>query len=166
MAQPIITLNYRQAIDAHTKGLFEQNVFNYSYEEFLLKSQAYNPAGELHSFTELKKKDGRANSLHYKCSFAVGGFVSLLDNSVPGYVDAMEQPVRFDTFKFELLESHTADKLLHKLALHYVTAPLRLLEILGDQLLLSKSITALPGVAMDTFMVRLQPGISIVSYLD
>jgi hypothetical protein len=35
------------------------------------------------TFAALKAKDGRANSLHYKAGFAIGGIVERLQNKIP-----------------------------------------------------------------------------------
>ena len=69
-----IKLVYKQLIDETTVSSFEKAIFQTSYQEFLLKSEAYNPDRKLKTFSKIKANDGRANSLHYKLSFAVGHF--------------------------------------------------------------------------------------------
>lgn len=80
----------------------------------LLKSQAYNPEGKIKTFSELKAADGRANSLHYKTGFAVGGFISLLKNQILFLQDAAGKTILFYTFRFEVLESDITNKSAHK----------------------------------------------------
>ncbi len=47
MAKALVKLSYKQVIDAASDGNFERNVFHSTYQEFLLKSQAYNMEGSL-----------------------------------------------------------------------------------------------------------------------
>ena len=68
MKSALIKLAFKQVIDSTPVTIFEKNVLNNSYNEFLLKSQAYNPEGRFKTFTEMADADGRANSLHYKCA--------------------------------------------------------------------------------------------------
>lgn len=41
MKHALIKLAYRQVIDEQSKSNFEKNIFNASYNEFLLKPQTY-----------------------------------------------------------------------------------------------------------------------------
>ena len=72
MSKAQVKIVYRQVIDESCSSGFEKAVFQASYEEFLLKSQAYNQEGKFKTFSKIKANDGRANSLHYKLSFSVG----------------------------------------------------------------------------------------------
>ena len=51
MGRALIKLIYKQVIDASSTGDFERNVFNATYHEFKLKSQAYNMEGKFKTFT-------------------------------------------------------------------------------------------------------------------
>ena len=42
MSKALIKITYRQVIDAASTGNLERNILSASYNEFLLKSQAYN----------------------------------------------------------------------------------------------------------------------------
>lgn len=166
MSKPLIKISYRQVIDRNNESLFEQNVFNASYAEFLMKSQAYNMEGKYKTFTQLKAADGRANSLHYKSGFAVGGFIETLNKKIPSLQDASGQAILFDTWRFELIESDITDKFSHKLAIHYITGTLTLLESFGDNLLLAygdKTAQLTEGIE-DSFILKLMPGVSVISY--
>src|SRR5450432_793477 len=121
MQKAIIQLTYRQIIDGSSQTDFEKKVLHFSYEEYKMKSQAYNTDGTIATFTALKEKDGRANSLHYKSGFAIGDLVGGLKNKIPFLQDALGQPVEFDTYKFELIESDITNRLTHKVAIHYIT---------------------------------------------
>lgn len=158
-----IKLVYRQVIDESSESGFEKAIFMASYQEFLLKSQAYNTEGKLKTFTSLKMHDGRANSLHYKLSFAVGHFIAYLNNKMPHIKDNMGNKLSFDTAKFELIESHMEDISLHKIAINYETGTLYLIELFGEYILLAED--NLPeNEPIDTFVLRMQPNLSIVSY--
>ena len=71
MSKATIKLAYRQVIDASSKSSFEKNVFNASYSEFLIKSQAYNLERKYKTFSEMKAALERTNSLHYNSGFVI-----------------------------------------------------------------------------------------------
>lgn len=164
MPKAIIKVACTQIIDAGTTHSFEKNISRLSYEEYCMKQQAYNMDGSIHTFTALKAKDGRANSLHYKSGFAVAGLIESLGKKISIMQDDMEQPFAFDVYRFEVMESDITDAAKHKVAVHYISAELVLFEIIGNYLLLSKDNQWQEGQAAETFLLKIQPGISVVSY--
>ncbi|MBB3056746.1 hypothetical protein [Mucilaginibacter gotjawali] len=158
-----IKLVYKQEIGEKTESDFEKAIFKASYHEFLLKSQAYNPGRRFKTFKEMQEADGRANSLHYKLSFSVLYFISQLNNTMPVIKDNLGNKLCFETPRFELIASHTEDISQHKVAVYYETGTLTLLEFMGEYLLLSYSNKA-ENEAMGTFVVKIQPNLSILNY--
>ena len=168
MPKALIKIAYRQVIDASTQNEFEKNILQFSYGEFKLKSQAYNPEGKFKTFSELKNNDGRANSLHYKSGFAVIGFLDALAKKIPFFEDTLGHSVLFNGYKFEVIESDITNKLMHKVSITYYTDTLALYEIIGDYLLLASVDKTLDeeNESTDTFMIKMQPGISVISYKE
>lgn len=160
-----IKLVYKQVIDAHSESAFEKAIIQASYQEFLLKSQAYNRDGKFKTFSRMKANDGRANSLHYKLSFSVLHFIEQLDNKIPLLKDNLGNKLAFETAAFELIESHTEDMQLHKVAINYQTETLMLIDFMGEYLLLTKDI---PGGSepANTFVIKMQPDLSIATYQE
>ena len=163
MCKAKVRIVYRQIIEESSESGFEKAIFQASYQEFLLKSQAYNQQGKFKTFSKIKANDGRANSLHYKLSFAVGQFISQLNNKIPVIKDNLGSKITFDVANFELIESHIEDISLHKVAINYETGLLFLIEIMGEYLLLAQD-NLRENEAIETFVLRMQPGLSIVSY--
>ena len=168
MLKAFIKLAYRQVINASSQTGFERNVLHFSYEEFKMKSQAYNPEGKFKTFTELKAHDGRANSLHYKSGFAVAGFIESLNKLIPVLTDSLGQKISFSTYKFEVIESDITNKLLHNVAITYYTDSMALYEIIGDSLLLAPADKVIDGEneSAETFMVKMQDGIAVSGYKE
>jgi hypothetical protein len=166
MPAALIKIAYRQIINAASQNAFEKNILNYSYNEFLLKSQVYNLEGKFKTFTELKANDGRANSLHYKSGFAVGGLIDRLNKKIPFLQDTLGQPVVFDTYKFEVIESDITNRLLHKVSITYITGVLTLFAAIGECLVLAAGdqLTATITEPVDSFSLKMQVNLSIVSY--
>ncbi|HTK21890.1 MAG TPA: hypothetical protein VL442_20375 [Mucilaginibacter sp.] len=163
MSKAKIKIVYRQVIDESCRSAFEKAIFQASYDEFLLKSQAYNQEGKFKTFSKIKANDGRANSLHYKLSFSVGHFIAQLNNKIPVIKDNRDNKIAFEVANFELIESHIDDLSLHKVAIHYESGLLSLIEIMGEYLLLAN--LDLPDhCPIDTFVLRMQPDLSIISY--
>ena len=158
-----IKLVYKQVIDERSESGFEKAIFHASYQEFLLKSQAYNIDRRFKTFSEMKVNDGRANSLHYKLSFSVLHFIEKLNNKMPVIKDNLGNKLSFETPWFELIESHTDEISFHQVAVHYQTAPLTLVEFMGEYLLLSADNKA-ENEPVDTFVVKMQPNLSVANY--
>ena len=165
MTKAIIKIVYKQTIAASSAiNDFEKACFHSSYEEFLMKSQAYNMDRKLDTFSELKANDGRANSLHYKTGFAVSGYISLLNNKIPQLQNSLGDAVLFDTYKFELIESSITDKSKHQFAIHYISDSLTLVDSFGDSLLLAYGDKRNEPIIEETFILKLQQNLSITSY--
>ena len=110
-----------------------------------------------------KANGGRANSLHYKQGFSIGHFIAQLNNKIPVIKDNRGNEISFEVANFELIESHIEDISLHKVAINYQTGLLLLIEIMGEYLLLADDNLPEHG-PVDTFVLRMQPDLSIVSY--
>jgi len=165
MAKALLTIAYRQILDASSQEDFAKGVLYFSYEEFKLKLQTYNPEGRWNTFTELKAADGRANSLHYKTGFAVTGLIQTLHNKIPVLKDTLGRQLLFETHQFELIESALDNKLQHQVAIHYFTPVLKLHAIIGEYLLLSYTDQE-DKIPADTFLLAMQPGVSISTYQE
>ncbi|WP_183575569.1 hypothetical protein HDF18_16810 [Mucilaginibacter sp. X5P1] len=163
MNKALIKLAYKQVIGSSSTGDFEKNVFNASYQEFLFKSQAYNMEGKFKTFSELKANDGRANSLHYKLSFAVGNFINRLNNRIPVLADNADNSLVFEVPKFELIESDITDKTKHQVAINYCTGILTLLDVIGEYMILAIGDVA-DSETFESFTLKMQPGLSVVFY--
>ncbi len=160
MAKAIIKLAFRQVIDNSSAGEFEKKVFRDSYAEFLLKVQAYNPGNQRNKFSEIVAADGRAHSLHYKCSFSVLHHIEALGQRIPGLADtAGRMNIPFEVPEFRLLESSVTDPALHKVAIIYLTGAFILVESFGEWLVLAKD-----NKATETFTIKIQPELSVISY--
>lgn len=136
---PIIHFTYRHVIDASRTSAFEKAAWQLSYEEFKLKAQAYNPESKWDSFTQLKAADGRAHSLHYKTGFAISGWMNALQQRNPFLRDTLDQPVPFDHYAVELIESSLSDPAQHRLAIRFISGPMQLHHVVGNVLVLSEA---------------------------
>ena len=162
-----IKISFRQIIDATSTGNFEKNILRVSYNEFVLKAQAYNHENKFKTFQQLAQNDGRANSLHYKSGFAIVQFIKALNNKMPCLEDSLGRPLVFSSHKFEILSSDLADSSQHKIAITYMTDTLTLYGNMGDYLLLANS-DYLPSAdkPVDTFVLKMQEGLAIFSYRE
>jgi hypothetical protein len=165
MKHAIIKLAYRQIIDAQSANSFEKYIFNASYNEFLLKSQAYNAEKKFSSFHEMVNNDGRANSLHYKLSFSVIGYVEALNKKIPKLTDNAGKNILFNEWQFELIDSDITNKAAHKVAINYYTNKITVIETLGEYMLLvadnrSESFDDIS----DSFILKMQDNLSITKF--
>ena len=158
-----IKLVYKQEINNQSESAFEKAIFRTTYEEFLLKSREFNLGGHLKTFSGKKENDDRANSLHYKLNFSVSPWITQLNNEIPLISDNLGNKLSFGTTQFELIESHIEDITMHKVAVYYETAPLTLVEFMGEYLLLAHGNKA-ENMLSETFVLKMQPNLSIVCY--
>lgn len=164
----LIKLTYQQLIDSSSEDSFEKAIFDSSYQEFLTKFQAYNKEERFVTFNELLEKDGRANSLHFKLTFASGHILDSLNKRIPNLRDQLGNQISFKFAELHLLDSSIEDQALHKVAIRYTTKVLILHEIIGDYLLLSvdKDFDWERDELRQTFMVKTQQGLSISAYCE
>jgi len=165
MEKVLIQLAYRQIINEQCKGNFEQNILLVSYNEFLLKSQAYNLDRRFNTFREIVNNDGRANSLHYKLSFPVLPFIEQLQKKIPLLKDNAGKNIVFDNWQFELIDSDVRHRSQHTIAINYYTDTITVIETLGEYMLLAAGDRSdnLTGIA-DCFVLKMQDGLSITKF--
>lgn len=161
---PRIRLAFRQVIDAGSaRTAFEKAVFSDTYHEFRVQIQTYNPDNAFTTWEQVRGAVPQASpTLPIRVGFSIGLYVGGLNNQVPGLADALDQPILFSDHQFELLESDLTDRSRHRVAITYLTDTLTWLDTIGRTLLLTAGDPATGPV--NTFMVAVQPGLSIVSY--
>jgi len=170
MRSALIKLGYKQTIDATMDGNWEQALVSASYNEFLLKSQSYNPERKYTTFQQMVANDGRANSLHYKCAFPISPYINMLKNDIPGLVDNMGVRIKFDTCQFTLVESDITTRFAHKFTLTYITGGLTLIDTMQDYMILvygnkTEELFSVPAKAIEnTYLLKMAPGLSVFSY--
>ena len=163
MNKAIVRITYRQSINSKSTSSFEKEVWEESYQEFLMQSQTYHEGGTLRSFSAMTEKNPKANSLHYKTGFSVGLFIKGLKNRIPVLTDTMNRGLRFTDHRFEILASDIGEKEKHEVAIYYTTESFILHDIIGDNLLLAP-IGGENYTGEECFLVKLQNDLSISSY--
>ena len=170
MAPAIITMAYRQIIDISSTTPFEKEVFNISYAEFLVQQQSFSKGQDLSSWSALREKFPKSYpALPFKVSFALAGLLQSLDKKIPGPEDSSgTRSLCFISHQFELIASDTKDRSAHKVALTYRTGEYTLLYTVGNFLLLAAGDVReeMKGKPVPTFLLRIEPGLSISTYYE
>ena len=166
MRKGLIKLAYRQIIDAGNKGNFERSVLEVSYEEFFMKSQAYNQENKFKTFKEMVANDGRANSLHYKSGFAIGNLIQRLNQKIPELEDTLGKSVNFEVHQFEIIDSDITNPAAHKVAITYTTGIFTYFGNMGKYMLLAEGdkLNQPPTEPVETFILKAREGLCIISY--
>jgi hypothetical protein len=160
-----IQFTYTQLITHEYNTVFEKNIFDDSYQEWLMQSQAYNDGGKLQTFEELIHFNPKANSLHYKVGFSVGLYIQALNSIIPSLKDnGGNYSLTFATCEFKIIRSSIKDKKQHVVALLYTSHEYQLLERFGEFLLLQKLTPDETTTENTTILVKIQPGFNIISY--
>ena len=168
MPKAIVQLTYRQVIDHNATGLFERTVFNQTFTEFTYKCQEYNPGGKYLSLTEMIANNPKANSLHYKVALSIFNTMKELNNIIPRLNNSLGiANIPFAGYEMRILESNPINQADHLLAIDYTTAAMPLLAIVNDYFLLASSVEKEETTsAYQTFMLRMQPALTISSYQE
>ena len=165
MVKSTIQLTYLQVIDHTATGHFERTVFNQSFNEFAIKCQEYNPGAIYFSLAAMIAANPKANSLHYKTALSIGGTMKGLNNMIPGLCDILgTKNILFEKFQFEIIGSNPFNQAEHTIAITYTTGYFHLLKIIDGLLLLaSESDNCVPDDFQQTFMLAMQPGLSVTA---
>lgn len=168
MKNALIRLSYRQIIDANAQTAFEKEIFNESYNEFMLQVQAYNREQQFSTWEQVKAANPKANSLHYKVGFSIGLFVRELQQRIPGLTDNQDSPILFAGHQFEIISSDLTSKAVHKVALIYTTGTLTLFGTVGEYLVLAAGdqLSETQQQPVPTFLLKLRSQLSIVDYMQ
>jgi len=157
-----IKIACRQIIDSRSSSDFEKKLFNDSFNEFYLQSQAYSEGGRLKTFQDLIGNNPKANSLHYKVGFSVGRYIAGLKNVIPGLRDSIGNPLPFENHEFQLLDSDISNKNAHTIAIIYTSDWFDLLAIAGSYLIVGNSRGHNGGIS--TLTIQLRENLSIVEW--
>jgi hypothetical protein len=159
MPKAHIRLAYRQLIDATATTPFEQQVFNATWSEFRIQQQSFSKGQPLFTWAEIRNTFPKSNpALPFKVSFSIAGIINGLDKKIPGLQDTLGiQTIPYLQHRFELIKSDVNDVSQHQVSITWISPEMALYEVIGDQLLLALE-------APQTFMLKMQPGLSIISY--
>ena len=159
MFKPLVKLAYRQFIDAHSPTAFEQKAFHATYSEFLIQRQSFSKGKELYTWESIRNTFPKSDpALPFKVGFAISGTINTLNHRIPGLHDALgNYSIPFSLYRFGLIASDAKDPSTHHISITYYTDAFTLLETIGDQLLLAQD-------PPHTLQLKMQPGLSIVSY--
>jgi hypothetical protein len=159
MPKPVIRLVYRQYIDATATTPFDQKIFNATWSEFLIQRQSFSKGLELYTWEDIRRTFPKSDpALPYKVGFSIAGTLNAQNGRIPGLPDTLgECSIPFECYRFQLVASDARDRSAHRITITYHTGDLTLLEALGDYLLLTQK-------PPQTLLLKLQPGLSIVSY--
>lgn len=167
MAIAQVKITYKKSIDSNAKTEFEKAVFKATYYQFLIKSRIYNVDNQFKTYTQILENDDRAVALNDKLSLAVKYLLDQSKNKMPGLKDTLGRKISFISQELELQESDLLDQSAHHINLIYHTGNLILHQIIGEYLLLSVPLKEQDcKEEASTFMLKLQPDISISSYQE
>lgn len=164
MQKRIIRLLYRKIIDASSEQVWDKYLFDATYTEFLMQSQFYNQEKKYNTYAELKNNVPDAEKLNFLVSASVIGYLKQLNETVPDILNHVGKHfLRFENYKFEIIDSDINKREKHRIAIEFVSKPLLWHDTIGSQLIVShpdaENIT--DGVLTETF--SLQPYLSIYS---
>ena len=163
MKKRIVRLCYRKIIDTASQKAWDKLVFESTYAEFLMQAQFYDQEKKYNSFAELLIHVPAAEKLHFLVSAAVTGYMRQLNEIVPDILNNLGKHfLRFNEYRFEIVNSDVKNKLAHQVSIFFFSEPLIWHDNVGDWMLISPAAVA-SGETVQTDMVRIQPFLSIYS---
>ncbi|WP_250255719.1 hypothetical protein [Chryseobacterium sp. Marseille-Q3244] len=159
-----IKLAFRIIIDQSSEMTWDRYVFEDTYFEYKIQHQAYDhPENPVKNYWELLQKNPAAKQIPFLLSGAASNYVSQLGGIIKSLPDVLGNTFfPFETFKLDLVSSHTEDASKHKIGLTFISPELFLIDIIDQKYLLSKETEKENG--FEIFMFPFHPQVSIVYY--
>lgn len=163
MKNRIIQLCYRKVIEATSVKPWDKLVFEASYTEFRMQVQLFDPEQKYRRFADVLRHVRGAEQLHFLVSSAVTGYMVQLNDVVPDVVNALGKHfLRFQHFRFEIINSDVLDSTKHQVAINFYSGSLIWHDTIDGQLVVSREKTEKDGIyAIEQF--PLQPFLAIHS---
>ncbi|MVN23055.1 hypothetical protein [Mucilaginibacter arboris] len=137
MTARIITLQYRKIIDVNAIKQWDKLVFEDSFVEFKMQAQNFNRGTPFSSYAELIRNIPHAERLTGLVTPSITGYVQQLDSIVPDILNNIGRRfLKFNQFKFELINSDMNDKSKHQVGINFYSN-LIWHETVGNYLLVS-----------------------------
>jgi len=164
MKKRIVRFCYRKIIDASSEKAWDKLVFESSYKEFLMQSQFYNQEKKYNGFAELLISVPASEKLHFLVSASVIGYLQQLKGIVPDVPDNLGKHfMKFNNFRFEIINSDIKDSSAHKVAINFFSDPMTWHDTLDNYLLVSAGDGEKTEDGLLTHLLQLQPLLSIYS---
>ncbi|MCC8410283.1 hypothetical protein LJ707_15180 [Mucilaginibacter sp. UR6-1] len=160
MYNKIIRLCYRKIIDVSATKAWDRQLFDDSYAEYRIQVQNFALAHQYPLYSELLHHNPDVIRINHMVSGAVIGYLQLLDSMMPDVLNALGRRfLKFNEFKFEVINSHLDNKDKHRISVTFYSEPMYWLDTIGQNLLLAG--TDQQSNAMFTDLLPLTPYISI-----
>ncbi len=169
MPKALIKLAWRQIIDIDATTPFEQDIFNATFSEYIFQQQSFSKGEALYTWSAIRSKfPGAHPALPFKLSFSIAGLLQSLDKKIPGLEDTLcLRPIHYFNHYFQLIESDTRDRSVHKVAIIYFTDTLTWFGNMGNALLLAEGdAVQAPDQPISTFQLKTDDRLSIFNYVE
>ncbi|MCA8831376.1 hypothetical protein [Hymenobacter pini] len=164
MAERIITLCYRKILDAAASRPWDKLVFEDTYNELRLQAQTFNPEGRYRTYAELLHHVPGAGQLPFLVSAVARGYLPQLGGLIPDVVDNLGRHfLKFSRFQFEIINSDLRDRSRHQVAINFYSDALNWHDTIGTMLLVSEAGAAPENGEHLTYLVPVQPYVSVYS---
>lgn len=161
-----ITLCYRKIISATSAQGWEKMLLEDTYKEFKMQFQLYNQQQQYFTFSHLLQVVPGAQQLHFLVSAAATGYVQQLGDKMPDIKDNLGLSfMKFQHFRFEIIQSDIRNISAHTVALNFISEPFLWTDTIGNCILLAKPVL-INEPHIQTHMLPLQPFLSIHSILN
>ncbi|MCD8739943.1 hypothetical protein LT679_04970 [Mucilaginibacter roseus] len=138
MYNRIIRICYRKIIDGAASKAWDRLVFDDSYTEYRMQVQNFERAAQYPLYTDLLKYNPEVIKMNHMVSGAVMGYLQLLNNIMPDVLNTLGRRfLKFNQFKFEIINSHLENKEKHRISITFYSEPVYWLDTIGQNLLLT-----------------------------
>lgn len=163
MKKGMVRFCYRKILDRTAAPGWDQDLWNDTYAELRMQAQVYNQDKKYRYLSELKKERPVAKSLDHLVSMAAIPYLKKLETVLPDIVNTSNEPfLKFQQFRFEVIESDLATIASHSIAISFYSERMIWIDTIGDILLLAEP--AQDSAVLLTQQVQLKPFFSIYSF--
>lgn len=159
-----VKLAFRIVIHQESTLSWDKYVFEDTYFEYKIQHQVFDDKeNAVKNYWELLAKNPHAERIPFLLSSSVVNYISQLNGEIKSLPDVLGNTFfPIESFKLDLISSHTEDPSKHKIGLTFYTPELPLLDIIDNKYLLSKN--SKPENGFETFMFAFHPQVSIAYY--
>lgn len=162
-----IILCYRKIIDVNAAKPWDKLVFEDSYTEFKLQAQNFSHGTAYTSYADLIRNIPNAQQLPGLVTPAISNYIRQLNDITPDILNNIGRRfLRFNQFKFELINSDINDKSKHQISVNFYSDPLLWHETIANFLLVStekENDLESENLEILTNLFQLQPYLTIYS---
>ncbi|MGC4130135.1 MAG: hypothetical protein QM564_11405 [Bergeyella sp.] len=159
-----IRLAFRITIGQNPEHLWDQYVFEDTYQEYRIQHQVFNSKeNPVNHYWELLAQNPAAHRIPFLLSASAENYVKQLNGEIKSLPDALgNRFFKFENYKLDIVNAHLNDASKFKIGITFFSGKLLLIDIIDNKFLLSENLNT--EEILPTFMFPFHQQVSICEY--